>query len=114
MEKSTIEGRAFKEYLRSYVSKNLDDWDEYISYFVFTYNTCIHSSTGFSPFELMFDYKAELPSSLLTAYKDDTTYFSYLFDLRHNLELLQKTAKENLIALKNTRKEKYDERTNDW
>lgn len=106
--------RTLKEYMRSYVCENLNDWDEYIQYFAFTYNTTTHSSTGFSPHELMFGYKAELPSSICSAYKDDSTYFSYLSDLRRNLEIIQKSAKESLISNKYARKEKYDEKANDW
>lgn len=43
--------RTLKEYMRTYVCENLDDWDENIQYFAFTYNITIHSSTGFSPHE---------------------------------------------------------------
>lgn len=106
--------RTMKEYIRSFVCNQLNDWDEYISFFAFTYNTTIHSSTGFTPHELMFGYKAELPSSICSAYKDDSTYFSYLKDLRYNLESIQKIAKENLIKSKHTRKDNYDRKSNEW
>ena len=106
--------RTMKEYIRSFVCAQLDDWDEYIPFFAFTYNTTVHSSTGFTPHELMFGYKAELPSSLCTSYKGNETYFSYLESLRQNLESMHKIAKENLLDTKEKRKDYYDEKSNDW
>lgn len=106
--------RTMKEYIRSFVCSQLDDWDEYIPFFAFTYNTTVHSSTGFTPHELMFGYKAELPLSICSAYKGNETYFSYLGSLRQNLESMHKIAKDNLLDTKEKRKENYDKKANNW
>lgn len=106
--------RTLKEYLRSYVCENLNDWDDYLSQFCFTYNTSAHSSTGYSPYELMFGHKAELPVAIRTAQKENTNYFCYLKDLRFKLESIHKLAKDSLIKTKESRKETYDTKSNEW
>lgn len=106
--------RTLKEYLRSYVNENLDNWDEYLSQFSFTYNTTPHSSTGYTPHELVYGYKAELPSAIVTAQKDTSNYFQYLKDLRSKMESIHKIAIQNLKKAKEIRKEKYDGSANEW
>ena len=40
---------------------NQEMWDEYLDTYVYAYNTSVHDSTTFSPFEVMFGRKAILP-----------------------------------------------------
>jgi len=44
------------EYLKQYVNK-FTEWDELLEYATFSYNTSIHESTGYTPYELMFGGK---------------------------------------------------------
>ena len=52
------------------VTHKQDHWDEFLDTCVFTYNTSVHESTRFSPFEIMFGRKATLPIDLNTAKQD--------------------------------------------
>lgn len=106
--------RTLKEYLRSYVNESLNNWDEYLSQFSFTYNTTPHSSTGFTPHELVYGHKAELPSAFVTSQNEHTSYFQYLKDLRSKMHSIHKIAIHNLRKAKTTRKDKYDESSNNW
>jgi hypothetical protein len=45
--------KTVKTYLRNFVDKD-NNWDTLLCYAMFTYNTTIHSSTGFTPYELIF------------------------------------------------------------
>ncbi|CAF1313731.1 unnamed protein product [Didymodactylos carnosus] len=40
---------------------NLNNWDEYLPACIFAYNTGLHSTTGYSPFQLMFAREPILP-----------------------------------------------------
>ncbi|KAF0738324.1 Integrase catalytic domain-containing protein [Aphis craccivora] len=40
----------FNEYLRHYVVKELNNWDEYLPYAFFVYNSTEHTSTGYQPY----------------------------------------------------------------
>ena len=39
------------EFLKQYVDKNKDDWDEFLELSMFSYNTLIYSGTKYSPYE---------------------------------------------------------------
>lgn len=104
--------RVIKEYLRSYVNKNLNDWDNYLPFAIFNYNTTPHSSTTFSPHELMFATKATQPASIYQNPAPVYNYDDYYFELRHKLQEAHKFARENLIQSKNKSKTYYDRKTN--
>lgn len=103
--------RSVKEYLRHFINKNLNDWNDYIPYFVFTYNTAPHMSTNFTPHELMFGVKATIPSTLTKNPDILYTYDDYLYELRHKMQTSHELARENLIESKNQNKKYYDKYT---
>lgn len=59
--------RSLNEYLRSYLNGNMTEWCTYADYFAFNYNTTPNQSTDhkFSPFELVFMRKPNMPSEFL-------------------------------------------------
>lgn len=60
--------RTLKEGLAIYVEEDPLNWDEYLPFVTFAYNTSKHDSTGYSPFKLMYDRDADIP--LATNVKD--------------------------------------------
>ena len=56
--------RVLAEYLRHYVSEDQTNWDEWIPYAAYVYNTTVHTSTMFTPFELVYGFKSEVPLAL--------------------------------------------------
>jgi len=46
------------------VSKDQINWDEWVPYAVYVYNSTVHSTTKFTPFELVYGFKSEVPSAL--------------------------------------------------
>ncbi|KAJ3666393.1 hypothetical protein Zmor_001836 [Zophobas morio] len=53
------------DYLKHYVSDKQTDWDQWLNFAMFSYNTSVHTSTKYTPHELVFGNKPELPSSAL-------------------------------------------------
>lgn len=55
----------FNQYIRSFV-ENVRDWEPYLKFFTFCYNTSSHSSLDnkYSPFELVFGNKPNMPYNL--------------------------------------------------
>lgn len=47
--------------LVKYAHDKKEVWDEYLNTCIYAYNTAVHESTCFTPFELMFGRKAVLP-----------------------------------------------------
>ena len=56
--------------LVKYVDSKKDQWEKFLDTCVYAYNTSIHESTKFSPFELMFGRKAVLPIRIDTGKSD--------------------------------------------
>ena len=50
--------------LAAFVSEHKDDWDTWVSFAVYAYNTSCHESTGFSPCELVFNHSPRTPLKL--------------------------------------------------
>ena len=49
---SEVTVRACIDMLRSFVNSNRDDWHDYVAAVEFAYNDTVHSSTGYTPFEM--------------------------------------------------------------
>ncbi|KAG0930503.1 hypothetical protein G6F57_011821 [Rhizopus arrhizus] len=104
--------RTIKISLAAYVGKdNKLDWDTYLPFVTFAYNTATQASTGFSPFEILFGRKAVLPlnEELII---DPKTYEteSWINYLNTYLPLVHGEAIENLKKAQERQKKFYDDR----
>lgn len=73
------------------------------------YNTHVHAATKFTPFELIFGHKPQLPSSITSAPEFRYTYDSYHNQLQHRLQKSHEIARNNLIDGKEKSKGRYDQ-----
>lgn len=101
---------TLKEYLKHYINNKQNNWDELIPFAMFAYNTHIHTSTNFSPYELLFGNKAYLPTTLTQEPEFNYSYDDYVTSLKQKLNLTQTQAKENIIKSKLKSKEYYDQK----
>lgn len=106
--------RELKIYLRNFIGNKPENWDELIPYFMFEYNTTINSSTGYSPYELIFGRKPTIPSSVYKVNDSDLNYDDYIRQMKVTFKDAHEIARNNLILSKEKRKEIYDKKTNDW
>ena len=107
--------RELKMYLRQYVRGKPSTWDQHLPFFTFEYNTTENTSSGFSPFHLLYGYTARIPT---TIYKrsslNELSYNDYVHEMKKIFYDLHQTAKANLIRSKEKRKEIYDRSSNNW
>ncbi|XP_026743752.1 uncharacterized protein LOC113505319 [Trichoplusia ni] len=101
---------TLKEYLKSYISENQDNWPKYVYTAMLAYNTSIHSTTNFTPYELIFGHKPILPNSI---YEPNTnaSYPDYIKMLQHRLKCTRDKAVEFIKKSKESSKAYYDART---
>ncbi|KAL4103307.1 hypothetical protein QTP88_018772 [Uroleucon formosanum] len=104
--------RTLTEYLRHYVDKKLNNWDEYLPYAFFVYNSTEHTSTGYQPYSLLFGRRLEIPIKLSHEPEPRYNYDNYYFDLKQKMQESHKIAKENLIKRKVKSKQIYDNNEN--
>ncbi|GJQ70538.1 hypothetical protein Trydic_g221, partial [Trypoxylus dichotomus] len=99
---------TLKDYLKHYINNKQSNWDEFIPFAMFAYNTHTHSSTGFSPYETLFGNKPYLPNSIVQEPTLNYNYEDYIINLRQKLNFTQKVARDNLLESKNRSKTYYD------
>lgn len=100
--------RNLTEYLRAYINKSQDDWDSWIDYAIFSYNTAIHSATNFTPHELLYGNRVELPSSVTKSPEICYNYGNYANELKSRLQHSHAIARDNLLKSKEKSKAYYD------
>lgn len=100
------------DYLKHFINENQTDWDNWLEFSMFSYNTSVHTSTKFSPYELLFGHQATLPSSLTKPTEFKYTYDDYLSEITLKMQKSQELARENLIKSKEVNKRSYDKKIN--
>jgi transposase InsO family protein len=99
---------TLKDYLKHFIKEDQSNWDEYIHLAMFSYNTNIHSTTKYSPHELLFGRKPKLPSSITDHPTIQYSYDDFANDLKYKLRQCQNIAKENIQKSKLHSKQEYD------
>jgi len=53
-----VVNRTLSQLLRAIIQKNLKSWEECLPFVEFAYNRIVHSTTGFSPFEIVYGFNS--------------------------------------------------------
>ena len=80
---------VFVEYLRHYCT--MYNWDQWLKFAMFSYNTTVHSSTQFTPHRLVFSEEARIPSEFESG-EVSITYEEHLNNLLFRIFEAQSTA----------------------
>lgn len=99
---------TLRDHVRMYHTRKLKNWDSIIPLAIICHNTSLNSSTGFTPYELLFGFKPRPFFSLKTI--PEYTASDYLKDLNERLRVARDVATENVQKMKEKAKERYDGR----
>lgn len=99
--------RSLLQLLRAYVKKK-EDWEQYLPLVLYAYRTAVHSSTGVSPFQLMFGRTQEFPSFNRQRAFDPANYAHHI---SQKLAEVKDFVETNLAYAANKQKEMYDKHT---
>lgn len=105
--------RVFNEYMRSYINDTRTDWDEWIPYYSFCYNTTPSVYHDYTPFELLFGRKAEIPSKLTASIEPVYDMDAYEREIAYRLQVTQQRVQNYLEKAKVKRKLEYDRDVNE-
>ena len=72
------------------------------------YNTTMHATTAYTPFELVYGFKSEVPSAVRETPKEQNKCGDYLAELRGRLQSAHEFARQKLISSKERSMEYYD------
>ena len=84
----------------------LNNWDEWLPFACFTYNTTPHSVTKFTPYEVLFGRIANIPGKLQRKTQPLYNFEDIVMDIKHKMQSCQQTAIEKLIKFKESQREK--------
>lgn len=99
--------------LMAYINANKSNWPSLTPYAVFVVNTSINRSTGYTPHELLYGYKLEIPTNVKKKPEPIYAYDDYVAQLRFKLQSAHEIARQTIIATKTQNKKYYDRNTKD-
>ena len=102
--------KTMGDMLASYTSNGRKNWDDYIPYALFAYNTAIHASTDASPHYLMFSRDARESGDVMPPVRNELITDRNMASAKL-WHLAQDTARERLIEAQVVQKKNYDKRT---
>lgn len=101
---------TFVEYLRNYGERS--NWDQWLPFAIFSFNTAVHESTGVTPHEMVFGKKVRFPSEFADE-KVPMTYIQLVDELLNKIVETESLATARLEAAKRRCKKYYDRKINE-
>lgn len=97
--------RCLNEYIRQFICESQTDWDDWLPYYAFCYNTTPHTDFPYTPYELVFGKMVTLPSNLKnpTQIEPLYNYDQYYNELKYKLQDTAIKTKELIDKVKNKR-----------
>lgn len=103
------QNRIINAYLRAFIEKKPQQWASLLPYYMFCYNQTIHSTTQFSPHQLVFGFEITMPNQVLKK-TPVYNYDNYVEVARRELCEAWELAKERLTERKIYNKSQYDKK----
>eukprot|EP00794_Sanderia_malayensis_P005342 gene5342-6012_t len=106
---------TLKSLLRMRVNPGRDDWDEQLPFALLAYRVTKQTSTGVTPFEMLYRRGARLPVNIETPDikpKPVQGAAKYLADLQRRQDTLRTVVADKLKAVQQKQKERYDGKFN--
>lgn len=98
--------KTLGNFLRVSSNDNPFTWSEWIPFWTFMYNTTVHSSHSYSPFELVYGRKCILPTSIGSEPEPLYNFSDYAKELKFRMNMAHKEVNEKLIRNKTLQSQK--------
>ena len=98
--------------IKNYCNLDHSNWNEFVLPVTLAYNTSVHETTGFTPYESIFGHECKLPGDFfakvpIKGYFDEV---EYLLETDKQLELIHKIISENTLKSKLRNKRNFDKK----
>jgi hypothetical protein len=98
--------KTLANYLRCFCDTKINNWDEWLPFASFTYNTTPHTITRYTPYEVLFGRTANIPGRLQRQPQPLYNFDDVVKDIKYKMQNCQQVARERLIKFKESQKEK--------
>jgi hypothetical protein len=110
--------KSLTNYLRYFCDTKLNDWDEWLPFACFTYNTTPHSVTKYTPYEVLFGRIANIPGKLQRQLQTLCNFDDRVLEIKQKMQNSQQVARESLVKFKKLQRQEvksneYDFKEND-
>jgi hypothetical protein len=99
--------------LAKYCNEDHDDWDDYLQSVVYAYNTGIHATTGFAPYELAFGRKQKSPFDPTAPTITIPATGDFYNRLTRTRKILINHSRDNIRRQQQRAKHRYDQHRKD-
>lgn len=99
-------------FLRIQCDNYPETWSHWLPFWCFNFNNTVHSSTKYTPYELVFGKPSDIPSRISTSIEPLYNPDNYNLELRYRLQVAHRDAQNNLLKSKKVRKSVYDKNIN--
>jgi len=101
--------RTIQEVLSKFVNPEQSNWDDLLQASVFAYNTSIHSSTGFTPFEMVHGFIPTMPVGVdLIIPKGSQTASEWVKTIHDQARIIQEAGLQRQIRRARTQEKQYN------
>ena len=102
--------QTLRSMLKARVEDDPQSLDEHLDYCMMAFRSSIHSSTGHTPFELMFGREMRIPLDVMmgSAEVDERNYLEFVSDFQRSLETAHRDVRESLRTAQRRQKDCYD------
>ena len=102
--------RTMKSMLTARAEEQPGTWDEQLDFCMMAYRSSVHSSTGHTPFELVFGHEMRIPLDVMMGDADESesTYTKFVVDLREKLVQAHQDVMEKLKVAQRCEKDAFD------
>ena len=110
------QNRTLQQILSHFVADSPNDWDQWLDQAVFAYNTSVHESTGFSPYEIVFGHPARMPIEveLGVPLYNPLNHSEYSQSLRKAIQNANALARQQLEKARKQQSTCYDKGHKSW
>ena len=104
--------RTILAMLATMVNDHGSSWEDHLPKVCFAYNTSTHTSTGYTPFYMMYGREAKIPADIVygTPAEQPQTHSQYASNLRQSLEKAYSQARKEMNTAAQRQKSLYDKK----
>ena len=104
--------KVLNSFLRAFSDDDKFNWDLWLPYFTYCYNSNVHFATRFAPFELIFGQNNDIPDGILSKPEPCYDIDDFAKELKMRINLALEDARNCQIEEKKKRKDYYDKKYN--